>query len=439
MKTLLIILFISFGYAIAQNSIPAQNFDAIRTELTEWDPIRGDWLASSFIAMSNDEPIPERTFPERLTPSQLFSFVPDVHRNRVVELLDSLPQTETQNASRIVTAGLSSILQFARFSRTRNRPTTWVSGEPHVVTFDNVYYRNSSVGEYILAKNETTNFEVQARFERISEAASFITATSMNVGGDRIAIYGTEKPDGIDYTSLRVNGEAVVMSNSFFFLPNGGTITYSNKAYTINWPSGECAIVQLKKYESAKYQNVAIQVNDDESLKGITTNVEKSAADIVRKEASLFEYNQTKDFDYYSEQNNSQRANKHVLLTAEQKALAKKVCVNAAISEAAMEGCVYDYAHYGIAPNPMPFFENINSDLVLEPLNAPVRNNNGTIAQVESSNQADNVTQKEPGKRSNANAEVKEVFREIMRAAPRIILEAVINSGGSGGSRSFLR
>ena len=88
-----IILFIAVIFVVsftstAQGTRIDQNTRAIRTELSDWDQIRGGWLASSLIAMSNNQPTPDRTFPEKLTASQLFAFVPADIRVRVLDLLN---------------------------------------------------------------------------------------------------------------------------------------------------------------------------------------------------------------------------------------------------------------------------------------------------------------------------------------------------------------
>ena len=71
---LLIVSCLAFlGTAFAQDEENkfSKNYDPVRLELEEWDPIRGPWLSSSLEAMSKQEPIPDRTFPEDITPAQM--------------------------------------------------------------------------------------------------------------------------------------------------------------------------------------------------------------------------------------------------------------------------------------------------------------------------------------------------------------------------------
>ena len=48
-----------------------KDYSAVDEELKQWDPIRGKWLSASMKAMSNNEPIPDRTFPEDLSPGEM--------------------------------------------------------------------------------------------------------------------------------------------------------------------------------------------------------------------------------------------------------------------------------------------------------------------------------------------------------------------------------
>ena len=53
------LLFLSY-VSIGQEKITSE-FEPIRNELTQWDAIRGPWLASSIEALANNEPVPQRT------------------------------------------------------------------------------------------------------------------------------------------------------------------------------------------------------------------------------------------------------------------------------------------------------------------------------------------------------------------------------------------
>ena len=57
------------------------NFKQVKAELTDWDAVRGEWLANSIEAIANDQPVPQRTFPENFTPNQMLRMVDQNTRN----------------------------------------------------------------------------------------------------------------------------------------------------------------------------------------------------------------------------------------------------------------------------------------------------------------------------------------------------------------------
>ena len=63
-------------------SFAQDNHQRVKAELVEWDAVRGEWLAESFNAMANDQPIPDRTFPEDITPAEMYALVPSDRRER---------------------------------------------------------------------------------------------------------------------------------------------------------------------------------------------------------------------------------------------------------------------------------------------------------------------------------------------------------------------
>ena len=81
----------SVSTSFSQGDKFTQDFQPVRAELTKWDPIRGEWLASSLVAMAHKEAIPDRTFPEDLTPVDMLRLVPESNRtiiNQVVRFFN---------------------------------------------------------------------------------------------------------------------------------------------------------------------------------------------------------------------------------------------------------------------------------------------------------------------------------------------------------------
>lgn len=430
MKNLNTLLFIiGFGATVlGQREQIDRNNNEIRSILTNWDAVRGEWLSSSLVAMSQSSPAPVRTFRETLTATQLFAYVPQPKRDSVETLLQENDELRRRNNPDIALIGLD----IARLIITANRRGTTVSsfifGEPHIVDFDNNHKLMNSVGEFVLVKSNKSSFEVQARFEKLNQIASFVTATSINVGGDIVSIYANEKPDGKAFSALRVNGEAETVSVDGLMLPMGGVITYENKQYTINSPSGESAIVEIKPYENAKFLNVSFEImtEDRSEFDGLSANQNNEHR--LTKDQTLFNYSAEKDFNYFA--NLKALAPQRRNLSEVQKRSAKEQCTSAGVQEAEMEGCVYDLAHFGIAPSPRPLFTFPSEELTLNQVtvqDTESRNQQAKVSVFDNSNS--NQTQSKP--RREVNPELK---REIFRALGRIALEIAMNPRSGGGS-----
>ena len=430
MKNLNTLLFIiGIGATVfGQREQIDRNNNEIRSILTNWDALRGDWLASSLAAMSQNRPAPVRIFRETLTATQLFAFVPVPQRDSVETLLEENEELRRRNNPDIALIGLD----IARLIITANRRGTTVSGfifgEPHIIDFDNNHRLMNSVGEFVLVKSNSS-FEVQARFEKLNQIASFVTATSINVGGDIVSIYANEKPDNKSFSALRVNGDAETVSIEGLILPMGGVITYENKQYRINSPSGESAIVEIKPYENAKFLNVSFEIRteDRSEFDGLSAN--QNSEHRLTEDQTLFNYSAEKDFHHYA--NLKALAPQRRNLNDAQKRSAEEQCSTAGVKEAEMEGCIYDLAHFGIAPSPRPIFTFPSEELTLNQVivkDTETRNQQAKVSVFDNSNE----TKSKP--RREANPELR---REIFRALGRIALEIAMNprTGGSSFGR----
>ena len=71
---------------IAQRTFDTR-FASIQNELTAWDPVRGHWLASSLLNISDNKPVVDRAFPEDFTPFEIAKLMPNDLRLRVVDTI----------------------------------------------------------------------------------------------------------------------------------------------------------------------------------------------------------------------------------------------------------------------------------------------------------------------------------------------------------------
>ncbi len=258
-------------------SFAQDNHQRVKAELVEWDAVRGEWLAESFNAMANDQPIPDRTFPEDLTPAEMYALVPAERQERIRTIVQQpsttpnrTPETTQSGTTRIPVGGTTSAT--GRIPDNGNRYTTYVSrpgcpltmgrtyGDPHVRTFDGKSYSFQTVGEYVLSSSPDRMFEVQARQRPQTNEVSLNTAVAMNVYGDRVGIYASEGPDGQAGTPVRVNGRAVYLNNETFYLPRGGTIQNTGNEYVVTWPTGEKVQAKMSSTSGMRFMNISVYV-----------------------------------------------------------------------------------------------------------------------------------------------------------------------------------
>lgn len=147
------VLLVNFTAIHAQSERFSKDFEPIRSELTKWDPVRGEWLASSIVAMSKKEAIPDRTFPEDFTPAEMLRLVPQPTRNAV----EQTATTNLQNATETDRNQWNTVASVV--SRPSCKPTIGRSyGDPHLSSFDGASYSFQTVGEFVLAKIGITEF-----------------------------------------------------------------------------------------------------------------------------------------------------------------------------------------------------------------------------------------------------------------------------------------
>ena len=258
-KSLLILV----GFCLLVNQhfaqAPSAAFAPIKDRLERWDDIRGAWLAAAIQALAMNRNVPDRTFPEDFTPYEMLSMIPVSERQDLRQMVIENQRVATSNGAPLTDFGLfSAMLEHSFCNRTFGR----TYGDPHLKSYDRATYSFQTVGEFVLSKNTNGLFEVQTRQRAQDDNFSLNAAVAMNIAGDRLCFYAADKPDDIQQTPLRLNGQPIQLQGRSFYLPHGGVIRLDGRNYTIAWPTGETTVIDVRSSGSRGFVNVTVGVFD---------------------------------------------------------------------------------------------------------------------------------------------------------------------------------
>lgn len=414
---LLLILFLAPGWmAFAQDADFNTSFEPIRQELTSWDPVRGQWLAESMVAISDQTEIPDRTFPENITPAQMLDVVPNDVSNRIRTLSGERAQ---QNANDPRWNTINTFVARRSCSPVSGRSY----GDPHLESFDGANYSFQTVGEFDLVRSNDGMVLVQTRQKAQNENFSLNTAVAMNVGGDRVGIYAEDVPDGNNSTPVRVNGMAVQITDRPYFLSRGGTIRKSRGMYVIDWPTGESVTAQIRNSSGMSFINVTTNVypcmhGGYTGLMGNANNISRDDyntgndiipirtagtgpnADLAKRQHLAFLAREFADlhrvsmstslFDYPLGTSTFTFTDRtfprvHMTiddLTPDRRDRARRHCEDNGIRGEQLEGCIFDNAYLNLPPTPRHVVDDPSRGIELTPLRSPIVNTNDNPAPV---------------------------------------------------------
>lgn len=452
-----------------------KNYDPVRLELEEWDPIRGPWLASSLEAMSKQEPIPDRTFPEDITPAQMVSALPEKTRSNIERTVIA-----NNNGSAAEQAQWNEIRRVVvRPGAGCGRRSARTYGDPHMVTFDGARYSFQTVGEFVLTKSTAGGIEVQTRQKPQREDFSLNTAVAMNVGGDRVGIYASDFPDRNRSNPVWVNGSPVQVSpNKAYFLSNGGTIRSTGRNYVVSWPTGETVQASIRSTGGMRFMNVNVQITDcsegmfdgllgnangfegddfrglndrpdlrvtagNDPFWGASREMEQRrlaflANDLadryrVTQLSSLFDYppgTSTMTFTDRSFPRVHRTLNE---IPRDRRMAAQRRCQQQGVTGRDLNGCIFDNSHLNIEPIVPPVVSDPTEGMVFEPVREPKPNVNKPIEEAGKDSEIPNRRTLTPLPMEDANGrqpvrestidrqprEPKEVKEENVSTSPR--------------------
>jgi hypothetical protein len=399
-------LVISLNSLAQRSPEESSSVSAISLELSQWDDVRGPWLAKSIEALSKNEPTPDRNFPENFTPHQMMKLVPAASRNRLMSMSrQNLNNDRVFHQLRIVVSSVSC-------ARVRGRSY----GDPHLVSFDGARYSFQTVGEFVMTKSNDSQMEVQTRQRPQRQDFSLNTAVAMNVAGDRVCIYASDYPDGDYSTPLRLNGSPVRMTGRTYYLSHGGTIKKEGNRYTVHWPTGEKLNAEIRRSGNMDFLNLAVEVMPCSRFgyDGLMGNANGSEYDdyrgshfsrgipndpfgnqrygskerqayIARQFAdqyritqfnSLFDYRPGATTETYTDRSFPRVFHDMDDLNPRTLARSRRNCEQIGISGRDLQGCIYDNAYLGIEPAAEPIFNEPTDGVELRPVTKPILNDN---------------------------------------------------------------
>jgi hypothetical protein len=212
----------------------------------------------------------------------------------------------------------------------------------------------------------------------------------------------------------------------------GGLITYDDKRYRIDSPTGETVIIEIKRYMDKKYLNIAMQVfeEDQTDYEGLSVRITgDNNAYRVNENTSLFSYSVDKDALYFSELKQKEPFNRFISM--EERASGRKVCSDAKVGEAEMEGCIYDYVHFQLEPSPRPTISQPVDEIELTELESSSIYTNETIARLNQSEESSSTIMRKS--RPEWNQDSSQLKQDVSGAILRVLAGAM-NSAGRGGS-----
>ena len=247
-------------------------------------------------------------------------------------------------------------------------------GDPHIRTFDHLRYAPQAVGEFVLttavgraADGET--IQVRQQPFGTSRGISIVTGVAADVAGDRVSIVSTDAG-----AAVKVGGVDTAIDGNGTTLPKGGrVIAVEPNDLRIVWPSGTIlrALIQTRR--------MAVSVRLTTSLAGTTSGLLGNAdgnpdndlttrtGTLITSETdraqlygqfmdswritdaeSLFTYDSGQSTATFTDTTFPDALRTVADLTAEQRAMAERVCAAAGITEPAeLDECLFDVGFSG--------------------------------------------------------------------------------------------
>jgi hypothetical protein len=233
-----------------------------------------------------------------------------------------------------------------------------IYGDPHIITFDGLRNSFQAVGEFIVAKSERGDFEVQGRFKGVGDNASLPSAVAIKAGGERIGIYQGK---------LQINARNVNEASFPIVLEGGARVDKEGGEYRIIAPTGEWVEVSGSSVLTIKVTvpksrlskmygllgNYNNNPNDDlKTRQGKAVDIAPDYDQLYKEygnswripqQESLFVYEVGETTATFTSLNFPKKVLTLADFTTQQKQEAERVCRAAGVTSSAMlESCMFD-------------------------------------------------------------------------------------------------
>lgn len=236
-----------------------QDSDHIKEIFKAWDDEKGEYLYESIASMVMREKQPERPRGVNQTPFEMLQMMDE----RRVDRLERIAEQELENEKN-ATRGKRDTYYWQEWKAyvastqcaSMNRGQS--NGDPHMTTFDGKKYDFQNAGDYLLSGSDKNNFMIQTQMIRTNNNISQNGAVVMNVNGDVVEFRSAQSKDG---GMIVINGEEMLIDDTDYTLPQGGTIEQSGRrTHKVKWPTGEQASIRNRGTETKRLFDVTVHV-----------------------------------------------------------------------------------------------------------------------------------------------------------------------------------
>jgi hypothetical protein len=147
------------------------------------------------------------------------------------------------------------------------------TGDPHLITFDGLYYDLQAAGDFILVRTPSLEVQVRQDWWPTNRRVAVNVAAAARLDSDRVVVYR-------DPSRVSVNGVPMTPSSSLVTLPSGATVSVTRELVRLAGPNGGVT------FQGPRYLNIRVDLAPSETaVTGLLGDRDGSARnDLVTRE-----------------------------------------------------------------------------------------------------------------------------------------------------------